>query len=465
MEPNDGCELRHRGTRGPLGGPWPFHPKPQAGESLTSWVTRVSEAYGLSLQAFCREVWPKRDLLFGDFDRNPSLPVLEALETGTRVSRAQLLGMTLVDLQARTTGGHPSVKGWLPWVVPALARRREPYGLQYCPECLAEDDPPHFKLIWRLAFVTTCPVHRRLLLDRCPGCDAALNARVPRSESTGLASPIFICRKCGYDIRGPTGGSRGWRPMKGVLDLQARLLAGVQEGWVVTPWGEVIHAVPFFKGLQRVIRLLVSKGKIGRFRKEAARRAGQPDPGEELISGARGTLFEPQSVHSRHRLLALVEWVMGDWPERFVEVCEAVGLKSARLTQDAKDWTPYWFWRAAHERLRVQFARWRRELLPPDVVISYQALGNRALSPNLRKIRARIRFIQEHPELGEDPSMIAYSMKINGLYSKNSEVAVLQKHCGWLIRITRELEAGERLPGGLVVARGGGRIRLLLANT
>ncbi|WP_369124446.1 TniQ family protein, partial [Undibacterium sp. CCC2.1] len=55
-------------------------------------------------------------------------------------------------------------------------RKRNAYGLQFCPTCLAEDSVPYFRRRWRVAFYTVCNEHKTMLLDRCPKCGSSVAA-------------------------------------------------------------------------------------------------------------------------------------------------------------------------------------------------------------------------------------------------------------------------------------------------
>ncbi|MBI3130321.1 MAG: TniQ family protein [Acidobacteria bacterium] len=463
MEPIESISIQETRPEGPVGALWLFHPKPEVGESLFSWVSRIAECHGVSLECFCREVWPGEDLLFSDLERKPPSQVLEALEGGTGISRERLLEMSLVGLTKLVLGVELSTKGWVPWVVPAMARRKEEFGLQFCPDCLAMGDPPVFDLSWRLAFVTICPIHNRLLVDQCPRCKLALNPRRPDRKKRAIddAVPTYMCHYCGWDLRKRAGDPKSQRPMRGVKSLQGSLLAAARNGWFESRWGETIHSIPFFKGLQRILRPLVSKGAIGRFRGEAVGESGLIDPSDRIRSGARGTLFERQDVLCRHQVLALVNWVLDSWPDRFVLACQRCGVRCARLTQDCHEEAPYWIWKVAHEHLRYYQSRWRREFLPTGLVVSYLALGERMTSPGLARIRDRIVFTQEHPELWDDPFMLAAAMRAAGLYSQKSAISVLGQHCSWLIDAVQATKSAVQLPGGLVAVNLNGKVKIL----
>lgn len=73
---------------------------------------------------------------------------------------------------------------------------------RWCPACLAargaDGVPLYEPLLWRVALVERCPVHRIALLDRCPVCD-----RFQPLITQGV--PIGSCVRCGHELHhGPT---------------------------------------------------------------------------------------------------------------------------------------------------------------------------------------------------------------------------------------------------------------------
>lgn len=64
--------------------------------------------------------------------------------------------------------------------------------LRHCPDCLADwdrRDNLYEPLLWSLALATTCPIHRRVLADRCSNCDR-------RQPAMSFRSRPGICRHC-----------------------------------------------------------------------------------------------------------------------------------------------------------------------------------------------------------------------------------------------------------------------------
>lgn len=76
---------------------WPLHPRPWQGESLSSYVHRLAEAYGISLDLFCRDTIELRPHHL-DY---PPREALERLSAGTGIPLERLEDMQPERLWAR----------------------------------------------------------------------------------------------------------------------------------------------------------------------------------------------------------------------------------------------------------------------------------------------------------------------------------------------------------------------------
>lgn len=153
---------------------WPAHPHPLPGESLSCLIVRTAHANGLKVQTFCDQafgidfqVWNR------DIDRNAPDWLLNIMsgKAGTPIKQIR---NTTFRLYEKRLFPILHMASHLRWVVPIKHRHRlnTGYAIQYCPQCLAEDETPYFRLAWRLALYTFCPKHRVMMADRCPYCGA-----------------------------------------------------------------------------------------------------------------------------------------------------------------------------------------------------------------------------------------------------------------------------------------------------
>lgn len=209
------------GTRG-----WPLIPPRQPGEHLASWLCRVLWAHGVSTTDRAEQTGllgfaiPWEALEWGLPDGQASaLAVLLAVAPweltaigldakiaapavpGTRSSRPEL---TLAGLQ-KLAGLHARAVRWLPRAVSGRVGAAKAGWFAFCPARWVEDEIPYLRLHWRVGFLTTCPRHALVLLDRCPSCGYGLASwrfRLSRQQRSELKHPtIARCHRCERDLR------------------------------------------------------------------------------------------------------------------------------------------------------------------------------------------------------------------------------------------------------------------------
>lgn len=168
-----------------------MHPAPVTGEALTSWLGRIADRYGITVE----------DLAFDigyilarheDLDLAPPAGFIDQLAARTGVDPDSIRTMTL--------GGHTpwlldqiepgpeafttytrhtavllqednlrrrTVDIWRAWISVAADRHH-----RACPQCVLETTPPHpYQLMWSLPVMLTCPFHHCRLehYDGAPG--------------------------------------------------------------------------------------------------------------------------------------------------------------------------------------------------------------------------------------------------------------------------------------------------------
>jgi hypothetical protein len=183
---------------------WPAHPKPLPDELLSSWIVRIARANGVKLQTMTHQ-------LFGDaltpwnrdIDRLAPKWLLKAVSGHTGTPYWDAYRTTLTCYRDRLYPKRLS-SGQLRWILPLKlhSTNRQGYGLQYCPECLAEDVEPYFRRKWRVGFFTFCPNHKALIHDACPSCDSPV-AFHRRDFGHGIdeAGEMYLCHACRFDLR------------------------------------------------------------------------------------------------------------------------------------------------------------------------------------------------------------------------------------------------------------------------
>lgn len=410
--------------------PWPAHPKPHADETMTSWLLRVAEANGIPFQDLCAEGWRGRKVQQTCLDRAPSGRIVEALMRCTGRTEEEVRGTTLGSLEGRLFQGP--LEGRTQWVLPSSEGKRSVGHQQFCPECLAEDAKPHYRLGWQLAFMTGCPRHgNRPLLDACPFCRRPLDLahnHAPKQRNQP-DRPITACRHCGSDLREAVGVAADVeRLLPESLDrrgqaLQARMVASLREGWMRVGRQDGVFACLAFDGIHQIVKALAAKRSAPRLWGVIGKRLGLDGNGIHRKLAIEGLTFEFLDVGQRRHLMSVAAWLLEEWPQRFVSVCREAKVWSNHLKQDRRDRTPFWLAKVVESDLKIQHAAWRDPAQKGQkrAVDSYTRLGKRVMSSRLADRARKIHFIREHPGLVSDLRTLALEMRSAGLYSLGSE--------------------------------------------
>lgn len=164
--------LGRSGARGVSQMRWPLPVEPLEDELLSSFLVRAAQRHGLSPYRFCAFHFPGVPVWNRDIDHSASDALIVAVAVKAGLSPPRVAQMTLRGAEARLSKGV--ARGSAPWInrVGIYHRLRRGWGLQYCPDCLAER--PVFCQAWRMSFMVVCSRHWRFLQDACPHCDAPL---------------------------------------------------------------------------------------------------------------------------------------------------------------------------------------------------------------------------------------------------------------------------------------------------
>jgi hypothetical protein len=305
------------------GNAWPIHCKPYGHEALSSWLARLSRAYGADPVRFWAQAWPHRAVWAHDVDKGIDDDLLGMLATQTATSRKRVLATTM-----RSDKGYTQdllvMKG-TPWLLSLSVRgvtRRQPW-LQYCPQCLRGDADPYFRRYWRLAFVTVCPKHRRCLLDRCQSCGAVVNFH----QLPGDAEAITLCHSCRYDMRlaqAPVIGR--YMAYQCLIQFQTCLLETLRSG--KCQWRD-LTAIPgarFFEALSQRMRFFLTTIHTPAFQ-EAFGAYLHDAFFESHVASTYHRSFETLSVEDRLAFMFFISWWFDQRPERGMLLGSEVELK------------------------------------------------------------------------------------------------------------------------------------------
>jgi hypothetical protein len=331
---------------------WPIHLKPCDDELLSSWLVRLSRAYGTDPRRFCASVWRHSAFWSRDIDKGIYEDVLEVLVDKTATPPAGVLGTTFWGYR-----GFPAWElygsGFSPWILSIglrSGRRHRPW-LQYCPYCLQADDDPYFRRQWRFTFVTVCPSHYCRLLDRCVACAAPCNIHQVPSDATAITR----CYRCQFDAR------RARAPILDntaghyrVVQFQTLLVEALHRLWYPLSRAESVPTEEFLSVLRHLGRLLITRKRAPELRRGFCGHMGEPYF-EPFFPSPRGRAVEVLSVADRFVLMLLLGWWLDDWPDQFVAMCAMTKLTVTDLRCNFLS-QPDWYEDAVAQVARGRFA-------------------------------------------------------------------------------------------------------------
>ncbi|MCI0338146.1 MAG: TniQ family protein [Acidobacteria bacterium] len=351
---------------------WPVPLKPLEDELLSSWLVRLSGAHGLTLSSFCNAVWPKKGVRLLDLEVLPKAEILNTLaeKTRTPMTKVEATTLTVYDGRLFIDTSHRQIQ----WVLRyGRDRNRETTqcGLQYCPDCLREDEEPYFRREWRLALVVICPQHRLQLHDCCHRCGQAVRLIRSVIDDTGygLSGTITTCWNCRVDLRDMPENLRVSVP-PAELEYQQFLLESPREGWVEIRGDGPVFSYLYFDGLYQVLVLLLRPGSKGRrsIQQQAFERYGLSSSELALPERPLAGNFMRLGVAERRKLLSLASQLLADWPNEFLAFCRANNFGYTEVGRFNRT-LPYWFYRVVYEQLsRGRYCYTKQEF---DSIIDY----------------------------------------------------------------------------------------------
>jgi hypothetical protein len=312
-------------TYGLSGTLWPVHLKPLPDELLSSWIIRLAHAHGYKVETVC-------SLLFGVGSAiwNRDIDTLAPPEVASALIRAT--GATVQQFESTTIRAFEgslferlNANGSTSWVVPigVWHRTRRRPGLMFCALCLASDQQPHFRRLWRLGFATCCVTHKVLLQDACPRCTSPI---MPHRVDTGgknmfpYGALITHCCSCGLDLRYASTLSAPDH----LIALQARLETTLTAGCIAWAGNPNMYSLVFFNGL----RLLMTGLALYRRKK-----------GAMAVSTRKATTCD---LSARISAMTELAEVLDDWPLLFVARVRASGFYASVWCRDPPV-SAYWY--------------------------------------------------------------------------------------------------------------------------
>lgn len=159
-------------------------PAPHADENYIDYILRLAESNGYGSPSWIFSLAGLHEILSCEKAmRNDKLTVAIG-----KLARIQPSELRKLHAQAVLTKGKKSVEY-------VIHGRKFPPGMvrfghtKICPACLRKNS--YIRSIWSVAFVTACPIHQTVMIDRCPACGKRIKWN---------RNKVNEC-KCTYDLR------------------------------------------------------------------------------------------------------------------------------------------------------------------------------------------------------------------------------------------------------------------------
>lgn len=305
----------------------------------------------MKAQTFCNVIFGnKRQVWNRDIDRLAPTWLLDELSLRTGTPLLAVFGATLRAYEGLLYRKFRSA-GPLHWILllQMYHRKRNGYGLQFCPACLYQDKVPYYRIQWRVALNTVCPLHGTLLLDRCPRCSAsiAFHRLDVGKLHTNLDAVLSICHGCGFDLRGAPSIEPNSFDAPSVAILLQSSQALMLQGGATGEWDLDRYAV-----MHHLCRTLTARYEHVSLRKFVLECLGYQD----MLLTTDHMLFETRPVEQRHHLAQLGAWMLVDLENRLTDAWRARAIRYSILLKDFPE-RPIWY-----SEIVEKFSDWREQL-------------------------------------------------------------------------------------------------------
>lgn len=328
---------------------------PLEDELLSSWIVRLSIAHGQKLHTFTRLLWKDSGIWARDVDKSVTKEQVKVLAEKCGVKFENAWETTLENYVGLIYETHKPL-GPSAWItsVGINHRTRIKFGLQFCPQCLAEDQKPYFRRHWRLSFFTVCTKHEIQLLDCCPKCFSPVNFHRDELGNYYSFAPSYItrCYNCQFDLRKWQAAKTNLLPNE--LVFYNKLKDTAKNGFWMLKQNRPIHSLTFFAGLRQILKVLgMNDKRIQNLRNDLPHLYFQP------ISISRKTTDFPElRVAERRNFLLMASSLLTNWSENFVYLSKKHRIWSSlwlRHLEQNRDGVfkpcPFWFWETINEFL------------------------------------------------------------------------------------------------------------------
>ena len=170
--------------------------KPYTDETLTSWIIRNSIANGTDPKSFALSVFQTHSTWYKDIDRYIDAKQLKQLYDVSSLSKQKIIDLTLAKLIEKNTDKDLSNPLKWSFIIPlGIKGSIQTSGLYFCPDCLRHNNP-YIRKQWKLAWVISCQIHKKLLLVQCQNCNQVFSPHLISYDYPY----IRFCTNCGFDL-------------------------------------------------------------------------------------------------------------------------------------------------------------------------------------------------------------------------------------------------------------------------
>lgn len=327
---------------------WPAHPKPQPDELLSSWIVRIAEANGIKLETMTHQLFGLYRLPWNrDIDRLAPKWLLKEICAHTGTGYWDAYRTTLAGYRTRLYP-HRKDSGQLRWIlsVKINSTKRDGYGIQFCPQCLATDKEPYFRRKWRVALYTFCLEHMVMLHDCCPACGSAVTFyRRDFGRAIDEAGAICLCHQCQFDLRNAPQEPVSIFDGK-AFQLYAEILRSLD--------GPANDAGQFNLGFHAVLHQLCKVMLSVRNRDQLRQHVAATLAAEAVPILCERLPFEQRRLFDRHQTVSFALWLLANPEERIRSAWQAKAVRFNLLLKDFSD-APKWFADLTEQLNRMQF--------------------------------------------------------------------------------------------------------------
>ncbi|CAM4210398.1 TniQ family protein [Pseudoalteromonas ostreae] len=309
-----------------MSSPLPVHPQPLPDELFSSWVYRVARSNGQNVFSFCHLLLPELNGRYYDIDNSVNSEAIRTLSLLLRTPY-QRAWNTSLDSYAGLLYSAPTPKAKrktciLQTGVTKNSDKR--FCLQYCPICLAEQEP-YYKKTWRISFITVCTKHACKLHDRCPQClkpvKPLLND-IGQPHKMPFLGDITQCYHCGCQLTEAPIIKAKKDVVIDTLFYTAILSAGYLQLAFSLEW---IYSFSIFLVLRHLLRVVAQKN----YKSEITTSSIDPDIMDHQV---------------RYRCMCKLAGLFRDWPLNFLDILQSLEIKYSELTSITKQKNPLPFW-------------------------------------------------------------------------------------------------------------------------